>query len=451
MWYLLAYLSPALAYLKSPLPHNEDLPNSISSGFEPFEDLLSYQSDKNTTKIDLINYQNTHYIGYLAIGTPPKNFTFIIDTGSNWLWIPSSSCKTCHDSKKFNSAQSSSYKSSDEIQELTYDNGSVKGIVSTDVVYIGDPPLIAEHQTFVLAKEDRGFDKLKADGIIGLGLQKTQDGHSTFIETLKTQKIIKKAIFSIYLSNDEFDDDNDTKPKSALTIGTYKLSKYAKSDSDESSIVWVNIENSINWQVPIESFSYNGVSISSIESVGILATGTSKILAPQPIFDSIVSEIKSSHKCKGDTEEFSCECGSVKEFGKLQFVIAGSKFQIEPRSYINKVKNNCIFSLEHSSNDYWVLGDAFLMEYYSIYDMDNKKIGLVKAKKALVIEGDDNSSDYSVGDLSTPLIILIVVTCVVVVASLVVCVVYERRRRRNKAAPRLSYELLPSGKMRRLN
>jgi hypothetical protein len=450
MWYLLLYLSPALAYLKSPLTRNEVLPSTIQSDFGLLEDLSPLQSDKNATEIDLINYRNTHYIGYLAIGTPPKNFTFIIDTGSNWLWVPSSSCKTCHDSKKFDSAKSSSYKSSEEIQELTYDDGFVKGNVSTDAVYIGDPPLIALNQTFLLVEEERDLDKLKADGIIGLGLQGTQDGHSTFIESLKTQKIIKKALFSIYLSNDEFD-DNDTKPKSALTIGEYKLSKYAKSDSDESSIVWVNIENSINWQVPIESFSYNGSPIISIETVGILATGTSKILAPQQIFDSIVSQIKSSHECEGDTEEFSCVCGSLKEFGSLELVIAGSKFQIEARSYIYQVKNTCLFSLGHTSHDYWVLGDAFLREYYSIYDMENKKVGLVRAKIALVIEGDDNSSDYSVGDLSTVLIVLIVITCVVVAASLVICFVYERRRRRNKAAPRLSYELLRSGEMRRLN
>lgn len=32
-----------------------------------------------------------------------------------------------------------------------------------------------------------------------------------------------------------------------------------------------------------------------------------------------------------------------------------------------------------SEQDVWVLGGAFLSEYYSIYDIENKKIGFVKA------------------------------------------------------------------------
>ena len=37
----------------------------------------------------------------------------------------------------------------------------------------------------------------------------------------------------------------------------------------------------------------------------------------------------------------------------------------------------------------WVLGDVFLRKYYSIYDLDNQLIGLVRSKQE--IESDLNT------------------------------------------------------------
>jgi hypothetical protein len=37
----------------------------------------------------------------------------------------------------------------------------------------------------------------------------------------------------------------------------------------------------------------------------------------------------------------------------------------------------------NAATEYWILGDIFLQNYYSIYDYPNKRIGLVESKNII--------------------------------------------------------------------
>jgi len=76
--------------------------------------------------------------------------------------------------------------------------------------------------------------------------------------------------------------------------------------------------------------------------------------------------------------------------------MSNSKFFVIPKeSYLEKKEgdkcgtfrltpSDTKFGREDGGN-YWVLGDIFLQNYYSIYDYPNEKIGLVESKDFDVI------------------------------------------------------------------
>ena len=91
---------------------------------------------------------------------------------------------------------------------------------------IGDAYAIK--QPFVLTTVDHDFDNMHADGILGLGFNLLSDGYPVFVESLKTQGEISEAIFSVYMSDDDYQTDVTTDPESNIIIGGYDLDKYAK-------------------------------------------------------------------------------------------------------------------------------------------------------------------------------------------------------------------------------
>lgn len=78
-----------------------------------------------------------------------------------------------------------------------------------------------------------------------------------------------------------------------------------------------------------------------------------------------------------------CEADSENDhFPTLGVLVSGEWFLLSPKDYLfyQPVYGMCavlIANVGSLSDDMWVMGDPFLRAYYSIYDMENTRIGLV--------------------------------------------------------------------------
>ena len=67
------------------------------------------------TSAFITNEQNVYYYMNLSIGSPPQEMTFLIDSGSAWLWADSNECFNClSTANDFNYRQSNTFRITDD-------------------------------------------------------------------------------------------------------------------------------------------------------------------------------------------------------------------------------------------------------------------------------------------------------------------------------------------------
>ena len=94
-----------------------------------------------------------------------------MDTGSSNLWVPSTHCSSiaCWVHRKFDSQKSHTFKENGTEFAIQYGTGSLTGIISNDVLKVGD--LEINGQDFGESVEEPGLTFVvgRFDGILGLG------------------------------------------------------------------------------------------------------------------------------------------------------------------------------------------------------------------------------------------------------------------------------------------
>ncbi|GJJ06177.1 hypothetical protein Clacol_000366 [Clathrus columnatus] len=236
------------------------------------EDSSSLQRRVNSNNVALFDDgPDLSYFATIKVGTPPKKFNVVLDTGSSDLFLSSSLCtKGCEETVIYDPSESKTSQVPGQAVNLKFGSVAVSGEVATDIVTLGG--FSVNPQTFVMAKAIRGeLLGQHVHGLMGLGFQSlAKTGHLT-------------------------DSDGDAVPGGTLTLGDVNP-QFFTGDIERHPVSTTNF-----WNIRLETITSQGVPIPVPSSIApaIIDTGATLIAAPSSIFTTICQRMGGTPQTSG--------------------------------------------------------------------------------------------------------------------------------------------------------
>ena len=332
-----------------------------------------FRSLEDNNSINVRNTFNMEYTGIIQLGKSKQSFNVALDTGSSLLWVRDPSTKypntyNCID--KDNCIGDITH-----LERIYYGGGTVLGYMATAMVTIGDMTIPKYNMVMAInfATDPSEID----DGILGLALGEHSNLYPTIIQKLKSSGLISKGLFSIYLGNYRNSYKQNT---GELIFGGYDAS-YAEGDFQYVSIVeqkrWVANLNSI-------SLGNKGKIAAHYRLRVLFDTGSSYLTFPADVTLALVDQANAlGLNCviNPDNELFHCDCKARRYLPDLIFEFDGFSLNLPASEYVYSANSRCILPINTKmlQQDLVILGDVFLASFYTIYDIDNRRVGLAKA------------------------------------------------------------------------
>jgi len=329
----------------------------------------------------LTNYDNAQYYGPITLGTPPQDFTVIFDTGSSNLWVPSVNCASdniaCKTHSKYSANKSSTYVADGTSFAIQYGTGSLTGYLSQDT--LGVAGMKVKNQTFAEAIEEPGITFVAAafDGILGLAFQSISVDHVVppWYNMLE-QGLINTQRFSFWLSNSYATET----PGGIITWGGEDTTRYT------GDIHWTPLIYKTYWEFSVQDFQVAGVSQKwcNGDSLGcktIADTGTSLITGPTEYMNALNKQLGAVIIAG----EGIVPCKKIPTMPSVSFIINGYNFTMTPQQYVLNIEGECItafygMDVPAPTGPLYILGDAFIAAYYTVFDYENSRVGFATAK-----------------------------------------------------------------------
>lgn len=326
-----------------------------------------------------IEANDVGYVATVQMGTPPTNYSILMDSGSADFWVASISCQSdaggdCGKHVPLGSTTSSSFQASNQPFQVTYGTGQVSGFIITDNVLIGDLAL-DQHSFGVATVESQDFsnDTTKFDGLMGLAQSSlSNQGVPTPVEALAKQGAISEAITSYKISR--FSDGlNDGE----ITFGGLDETKF-----DPKSLVTFDNVSPLGFWEGAMSVSVNGQDLGLNPRTGILDTGTTLIVAPGTDAETLHAMIPGSQSDGQGGFTIPCTNEAV-----VSMVFGGQSFDINPVDLLflpvdqNNLQGDCISGISSGQiggPTQWLVGDVFLKNVYYSTNVDKNQISLAK-------------------------------------------------------------------------
>ncbi|MBN3308441.1 PEPC protein, partial [Amia calva] len=307
------------------------------------------------------------YYGKIGVGTPPQYFYVHFDTGSTTLWVNSIYCQSeaCTMHPLFDPSQSSTYYSNNQPFSIQYGTGSVSGVIGYDTITLED--FTVTNQKIGLSSQEPGshFARPLHDGLMGLAFKQ---GQGTIVDTMIKENLLEEPVFAFYLSK-------NSGRTSEVTFGGTDPSQYT------GEIHWVPVAAESHWQLVFQGFEVDHQSTGWCQGgcSAIVDTGTSLLTCPPQYVQELHQQLGAQQDENG---HYVFECDSISSLPTLTFVMNGAHLHLEPSAYVFQGSGTyCESGIEASHEEFrdgmpfWILGDVFLREFYSVFDQGNARVG----------------------------------------------------------------------------
>ncbi|KAF7364901.1 Acid protease [Mycena venus] len=309
------------------------------------------------------------YTMSVGVGSPPTQYTLLIDTGSSNTWIGAD--------KPYNPTSTST--DTRDAVNVSYGSGSFTGTEYIDEVTLG-PGLVIQSQSIGVASKASGFNDV--DGIIGIGPVDltTSTVKSTSSVPTVTDNLFKQGTIpteSIGISFVPTTSATDA-ANGELTFGGTDSSKF----TGEISFVPITTTS------PASNYGTDGTTILDL-TAGIVDTGTTLLMIATDAFQAY-------QQATGATTDSTTGLLTVSEsqFENMQslfFEIGDQTLELTPNAQIwprslNSTlggDNNKIYLIvaDMGSNSGsgldFIDGFGFLQRFYSVFDTTNSQVSIV--------------------------------------------------------------------------
>ncbi|CCO31340.1 Pepsin A [Rhizoctonia solani AG-1 IB] len=270
----------------------------------------SHDARQNIIQENMVNQNmDVMYHASVEVGTPPRSYAVILDTGSSDMWLQSVECAPCT-GKKMDPATSSTLQPSSSPFSIAYGIGSVKGILVNDVVSIGSSSTFTvQNQVWGLVNYTLGTP-VPGDitGLMGLGFKNLAASQATpFWEALVSNNQWHEPVMSFWMTRySNVSAASDAEFGGEFILGGTNEALYT-GDIEFISLPYAS--NPTFWAIPIHSITVNGNEISTVGSdtsaaLAAIDTATSLIGGPSSVVRNLYAAIPGAERGEGILEGF---------------------------------------------------------------------------------------------------------------------------------------------------
>ncbi|OCH95443.1 acid protease [Obba rivulosa] len=340
--------------------------------------LANSPTDSDSLGLD-IEANDVGYIATIQMGTPPRDFKILMDSGSADLWVGAENCQSssgggCGNHTFLGPQSSSTFVDSGNPFSVTYGTGEVSGDIITDNINVAG--LALNNHTFGVATTesvDFSSDSVPFDGLMGLAQSTLSEQQTaTPVESLAQNNLISQAITSFKISRlaDQLNDGE-------ITFGGLDQTKF-----DPNTLVTFDNVNQQGFWEGAMSVSSNGQDLGLQGRTAILDTGTTLIVAPDSDAAAVHATIPGSQSDGQGGFTIPCSTNT-----SIALTFGGQAFAIDPRDLLfapvdpNNLEGDCVSGI--SSGDIggateWLVGDVFLKNAYFSTNVNTNEISLAK-------------------------------------------------------------------------